>query len=544
MLNNQLVRMSKPSLTVISAIVICLLGSALWMSQVPHNVQWGDEPLIVFDHISQIKNGASISSLNYARIPSLFPDYALAFITSIFTPSIRDQYFWFTLLTGGLQILMMSALVKQITKSNLSFNALLVSTIGYTLGLINQNIAFNLSFARYPVNHGGNLILVLLAANLFLASSSLPPRGPGLIKPAGQAALNFFAVISNRIFIPQATIPLIIGNAYRLTKAPKNGRNRKQFTITIASITASALLALLISKLVISTGCTPPISTSVDGFQAVVQEMFNDNNALAASSGFIICLGLLLPILLPAEDKDTAARKKKNEYIIFSLSSTLITLSLWSLLWRNEPAGTYYNRYIFNLYGFAIIGFSLSADKALCLARLKNINIKVLSFAVLFIGILATQTSNLSESFRVFSRHTNPYAQLIRNQTESQEKTFVLTDQQGFKGSRGIKASTNEKIWASSISSDGAPNPWDQGKSEFRKRKSRDINDYSIIMTSPTNTEKMIDRYGEPQTVTTDEELGVSLLIYSTEESLAGIKKSIKRSLRGDFKIQCPSPFD
>ena len=54
----------------------------------------------------------------------------------------------------------------------------------------------------------------------------------------------------------------------------------------------------------------------------------------------------------------------------------------------------------------------------------------------------------------------------------------------------------------------------------------------------------MIERYGEPQTVTTDEELGVSLLIYSTEGSLAGIKKSIKRSLRGDFKIQCPSPFD
>ena len=542
MLNNQLARMSKPSLTVIAAIIICLLGSALWMSQVPHNVQWGDEPLIVFDHISQIKNGASISSLNYARIPSLFPDYTLAFITSFFTPSIRDQYFWFTLLTGGLQILMMSALVKQITKSNLSFAALLVSTIGYTFGLINENIAFNLSFARYPVNHGGNLILVLLAANLFLSSNPPSSRGLRLIKPAGQAAINFFAIISNRIFIPQATIPLIIGTAYRLTKAPENGRNRKQFTISIASIIASALLALLISKFVISTGCTPPISTSVDGFQAVVQEMFNDKNTFAASSGFIICLGLLLPILLPAKDKDTAVRK--NEYLIFSLSSTLTTFALWSLLWRNEPTGTYYNRYIFNLYGFAIVGFSLSADQALCLARLKNINIKLLSFAALFTSILAVQSNNLSESFRVFSDYTNPYAQLIRNQTGSQEKTFVLTDQQGFKGSRGIKASTNEMIWASSISSNGAPNPWDQGKSEFRRRKSRDINDYSIIMTSPTNTKKMIDRYGEPETVTTDEKLGVSLLIYSTQESLAGIKKSIKRSLRGDFKVQCPSPFD
>ena len=172
--NNQLARISKSFFSVIAPVIICLLGSALWMSQVPHNVQWGDEPLIVFDHISQIKNGASISSLNYARIPSLFPDYALAYITGFFTPSIRHQYFWFTLLTGGLQILMMSALVKQITKSSLSFGSLLVSTIGYTLGLINQNIAFNLSFARYPVNHGGNLILVLLAANLFLASSSLP----------------------------------------------------------------------------------------------------------------------------------------------------------------------------------------------------------------------------------------------------------------------------------------------------------------------------------------------------------------------------------
>ena len=534
--------MSKPSFSAIAAIIICLLGSALWMSQVPHNVQWGDEPLIVFDHISQIKNGASISSLNYARIPSLFPDYALAYIISFFTPSTRDQYFWFTLLTGGLQILMMSALVKQITNSNLSFCALLVSTIGYTLGFINQNIAFNLSFARYPVNHGGNLILVLLAANLFLLSNTRSSRGLRLIQPAGQAAINFFAIISNRIFIPQATIPLIIGNAYRLTKAPKNGRNRKQITTSIASVTASALLALLVSKFVISTGCTPPISTSVGGFQAVVQEMFNDKNILAASSGFIICLGLLLPILLPGKDKDIAARK--NEYLIFSLSSTLITFTLWSLLWRNEPTGTYYNRYIFNLYSFAIIGFSLSADQALSLARLKNINAKLLLLAALFTGILAAQSNNLRESFHVFSRHTNPYAELIRNQTGSQEKTFVLTDQQGFKGSRGIKTSTNGRIWASSISSDGSPNPWDQGKSEFRRRKSRDINDYSIIMTSPTNTEKMIDRYGEPQTVTTDEKLGVSLLMYSTQESLAAIKKSIKRSLRGDFKVQCPSPFD
>ena len=377
---------------------------------------------------------------------------------------------------------------------------------------------------------------------LFLSSNSYPPRGLRLIKPAEQAALNFFAVISNRIFIPQATIPLIIGDTYRFIQASRTGTSRKQLAIGITSTTASVLLALLVSKFAINTGCTPPISTSIDGFQAVAQEMFKDKNNFASSSGFIICLGLLLPILLPSKDKDAAI--SKNEYLIFSLSSTLITLALWSLLWRNEPTGTYYNRYIFNLYGFTIVGFSLSADKALSLARLKNINIKLLSFAALFTGILATQLNNMSESFRVFSSHTNPYAQLIRNQTGSQEKTFVLTDQQGFKGSRGIKASTNERIWASSISSNGSPNPWDQGKSEFRKRKSRDINDYSIIMTSPTNTKKMIERYGEPQTVTTDEKLGVSLLMYSTQESLAGIKKSIKRSLRGDFKIQCPSPFD
>ncbi len=542
MLTKQPLQESKSLLSTTAAISICFLGSALWMSQVPHNVQWGDEPLIVFDHISQIKNGASISSLNYARIPSLFPDYILAYITGFFAPSIRHQYFWFTLLTGGLQILMMSGLVKQITKSNLIYSSLLVSTVGYTLGAINENIAFNLSFARYPVNHGGNLILVLLAANLFLTSNSLPSRGLRLIMPAGQAAINFFAIISNRIFVPQATIPLIIGNVYRFTKAPKNGANRKQFAVSIASITASALLAFFVSKFAISTGCTPPISTSVDGFQAVIQEMFNDKNTLAASSGFIICLGLLLPILLPAKGKDTAA--KKNEYLVFSLSSTLITFTLWSLLWRNEPTGTYYNRYIFNLYGFALVGFSLSADQALCLARLKNINIKLLSFVALFTGILAAQSNNLSESFRVFSSYSNPYVELIGNPTGSKGKTFVLTDQQGPKGSRGIKAHTNGRIWASSISSDGSPNPWDQGKSEFRKRKSRDINDYSIIMTSPTNTEKMIERYGEPQKVTTDEKLGVSLLIYSTQESLAGIKKSIKRSLRGEFKIQCPSPFD
>ena len=176
MLNNNLIQKSKSLFSVMGVIIICLLGSAIWMSQTPHNVQWGDEPLIVFDHISQTKNGAGIGSLNYARIPSLVPDYVLAYITSFITPSIRLQYFWFMLLTGGLQIFMMSALVKQVTKSKLIYSALLVSIIGYTLGVINQNIAFNLSFARYPVNHGGNLILVLLAANLFLNSSLLPNR--------------------------------------------------------------------------------------------------------------------------------------------------------------------------------------------------------------------------------------------------------------------------------------------------------------------------------------------------------------------------------
>ena len=105
MLTKQPLQESKSLLSTTAAISICFLGSALWMSQVPHNVQWGDEPLIVFDHISQIKNGASISSLNYARIPSLVPDYILAYITSLITPSIRLQYFWFMLLTGGLQTL-------------------------------------------------------------------------------------------------------------------------------------------------------------------------------------------------------------------------------------------------------------------------------------------------------------------------------------------------------------------------------------------------------------------------------------------------------
>ena len=162
---------------------------------------------------------------------------------------------------------MMSALVKQITKSNLSFAALLVSTIGYTLGLINENIAFNLSFARYPINHGGNLILVLLAANLFLSSNPPSSRGLRLIKPAGQAAINFFAIISNRIFIPQATIPLIIGATYRLTKAPKNGRNRTQFATSITSIIASALLALLISKFVISTAPHPQSQQALTDFK-------------------------------------------------------------------------------------------------------------------------------------------------------------------------------------------------------------------------------------------------------------------------------------
>ena len=116
MLDHQLLRKRKPFFSVITGIIICLLGSAIWMSQTPHNVQWGDEPLIAFDHISQIKSGAGIGSLNYARIPSLVPDYILAYATSLITPSVRLQYFWFMLLTGGLQIFMISALVKQVTK--------------------------------------------------------------------------------------------------------------------------------------------------------------------------------------------------------------------------------------------------------------------------------------------------------------------------------------------------------------------------------------------------------------------------------------------
>lgn len=542
MLDHQLLRKSKPFFSVITGIIICLLGSAIWMSQTPHNVQWGDEPLIVFDHISQIKSGAGIGSLNYARIPSLVPDYILAYITSLITPSIRLQYFWFMLLTGGLQIFMMSALVKQVTKSTLLYSALLVSIIGYTLGAVNENIAFNLSFARYPVNHGGNLILVLLAANLFLSSSLLSRKESLSIKQAGQITLNFFGVVSNRIFIPQATIPLILGNIYRYANAPKNDANKQKLCVVIISIIGSTLIALLASEFAINTGCTPPISTSIEGFQGVIQGMFKDKNTLATSSGFIICIGLILPILLPAKDKNSAL--SKNDYLVFSLLSALITVALWSLAWENEPSGTYYNRYIFNLYGFTIIGFSLLTDKAIHLARLNKANQKLILPAIVFTAIAATQSSNAREAFITFSNHSNPYADLIQNHTNSGGKIYVLTDQQGFKGSRGIKANTNERIWASSIGSDGSANPWDQGKSEFRKGNSREIKDYSMIMTNPSNTETMIKRYGDPQNIITDNQLDVSLLIYSTEKSISSIKKSIKRSLKGEFKIQCPSPIN
>ena len=77
---------------------------------------WDNEKLLAFDHVRLLQNGAGITNLNLARIPSLAPDYILAWLTQIFGEDIRQQYFSYLILQSSAQLGLSAYILTEITR--------------------------------------------------------------------------------------------------------------------------------------------------------------------------------------------------------------------------------------------------------------------------------------------------------------------------------------------------------------------------------------------------------------------------------------------
>ena len=99
---------------------LLVITSLILLGQTPNfwSGAWDNEKLLAFDQIRLVEQGAVIANLNLARIPSLFPDYLLAYLSQLAGSDIRSQYFFYIIVQTSLQLGLSSWILRIITQAS------------------------------------------------------------------------------------------------------------------------------------------------------------------------------------------------------------------------------------------------------------------------------------------------------------------------------------------------------------------------------------------------------------------------------------------
>ncbi|MEB3242540.1 MAG: hypothetical protein VKO44_02795 [Cyanobacteriota bacterium] len=178
-----------------------------------HGTQAGltNDNLTALFHVHQMRESGlgQLLRINWARIPSLIPDYAIAATADQLGRSVRDKMTISCLLQAGLGISSVVLLLRAgLRKHSGAWLLLLLACYGIPL-LLSPGFQQLAMLATLPVNHGGNWITTAVFLALVVQAPACGLRSHTGVLVA-VASLAFLATFSNRLFLLTAVLPPLL----------------------------------------------------------------------------------------------------------------------------------------------------------------------------------------------------------------------------------------------------------------------------------------------------------------------------------------------
>jgi len=509
---------------------LLILTSLALLGQTPNfwSGIWDNEKLLAFDHVRLIEQGAGITNINLARIPSIFPDYILAWLSQIAGSDIRTQYLFYIVVQTCLQLSLSSWILRIITQASWLQCLAVVGGLSYLMGLASPAWAANHSLAALPLNHGGNLVMVLTLTGFCLQLGRSPKAQPY----ASLLGITFFlATLSNRILILQVAIPAFLLFAF------KRGRDRTLYTNIALNVAISTFAGLALSKIAIKTGCTPPMTWQQPDLAIHLASLF----ALQSNQvgiGFPILFNIAICTYWCWQSRDQAVQS----YGFLAATGAALVILVYPLIFSNQGLGDSVLRYLFGIIFTAPITIGILGVRSLKKSS-AFYTIALWVCATLLAINMISQTEVFGSTSR-FARSIldweNPYSKFIEKNLL--EGDAVLTNYESGDdqelSARSLKAGSNWRRHASQIAN-GDANPWDQGKSEFYMNQvTKELRNYNSLLIRPQDQKTAETWYGVPEKKVFDKNLNVELWIYG-EVGRQRISNRVKAGLRGPFEVEC-----
>ena len=517
--------------TVISYRVLgALFGSQAWVLNNDH--------LIPFDHIRLIlaDDNIGVFDIAWARIPSLFPDYLLAFFVRVFSGGWITQFsaYW------HIQIFCCVSAFLLLARLSCGLTGLYAAAGVYTfLVCFFPAYAEIIFYSGLPVYHGGNFVNVALVMAL-LASLSAGDD----FKNVRLSVLFIYSLIasfSSRLFFVQLLAPLWVFLLLRISVwgipvSSVEWRNFRSSKLarSLVLISIASIGGLIVYPLVIHQCTDVGISARFDVFASHFHR-------LGERGLLVFCLLSYLPLaldlwrlrsILPRMrflDSLCDDRRETFFYLFIAVSS-LFTVFVFYVSAVDSWSG--YGRYLITPAYFLPVASILSV-KALSRCRFQAGMNDGLSHGMhenhwcqklkplrSFSWAMTLSVALSALFIPLFVRSVASSAVLMRNGHHSPADWLVevlksndLLDELGYVvdppfESRALYALSNMRIRALSVSTDGNPLMFPHQRAEYLSQwsrsnraldpRSRDVLAPKWILASPSNTRRLFRRLGAP----------------------------------------------
>lgn len=505
---------------------------------------WDNEKLLLFDHIHRLQAGDKLTQLNLARIPSLFPDYILGWLISGFSKDIRTQYVIYIWLVLAIQLLMAAVLLKKLVPMSFLGSAILIGSLQLFLICISRAFAFNLQLAVLPLNHGGNLLLYWLF--LFLLLKALSSSGDNNVYSFAIGLLAFLACISNRLFYLQAVLPALLV----LFSLKSNSKWRLFFVIIVGGFSA-----LLVSEVVLRTGCLPPAHSSFADVIIHLKDLFALDfislRGWSVGGGYVILISIILAIWFSCGFEEGLIVNKKLSswepfplircYGLFVLLGGLFVLLPYPFFLRSQWGDPANLRYLMPLLMGIPISLALLFSKVtmfrICLKRQLIIASCLFALMIFRFNIPVIPFKSALVWPNNFLHWSNSYARKLQDLTPKGTAILVASNSNSLLSARALKANDNWSMQVSQIASNGHADPWDQGKGEFLDSSYNQIV-YNAVVLNYVDKNNILRAYGSPALEYKLDEMGNLLWLFD-DDGIKRIANVLEQDLSGPFRVQC-----
>ena len=447
-----------------------------------------NDHLIVFDHLHQLFQGKLlIHEWVFSRLPSLFPDYFLSIPLSLLAgvthPDVYLKIYWVSAYI--ILSLLLLCLLYAIVSSSRSFFAIVFtfSSIWIISSVLIPGFNLVISLGALPVNHGGNAANILLSLILFsslLLNSGSVKNDFSFLKRAGILALLALFTFSNRLYLIQFLLPLLL-TILILTRYQK--RLISHCKKACIFLVMGGLLGIIMHALSVHQ-CSDPGALSLISASG------------SAYSGLLMLVKSKIIYLLAASFACSlfAFRYSSPMISIFTLFNSISIVSSLTMFLSIVPDGqSAYNRYLITPVLLSTVSLALFLLIFLHCSKI------ILSGTAISLSLYPSSQDQADAYLVQDQRHQWAISSL---RTISTDSDLVLAVSPGWE-SRAISTALGRPGSVVSVSTDGNPMLWPHSREEYLLSKSNrympqlsDIHRYSYYIGAPDEQALIHKRLG------------------------------------------------